>query len=686
MRKGIAILAVSVLLSGLLSGLVHFRAVHAAGNTYYISPTGRDTNPGTSAAPFATIDKAWSVAKAGDIINLKAGIYNQIAHLNTGNAGTSAAPITIQTDPASSVKAVIDGTGTGGVDLIQIGTHDLILQNLEVRNSTRTGIAVWNSQNITVRNNTVHDSLGAGIYAGYSTMHVTKNVTIEGNVVYHNVLSNANHNDYGGGWAAAVIAQRADNVTMKNNTIYENHGEGLILNLVDNGYAAFNTVHDNYSVELYFDNATNSTFERNFAYSTGKSTYYRFGRPAVGLQLANEAYGDSNPNNNLKAINNIFVNNGYGLLYGNYGMGGGMKNTLIANNTFYNNSMAGMISIESAAHSATIQNNIFQQAGTGTMVTIPNVSGLTFKNNNWYGGSAGAAAGPGDVNANPAMVSPGTLSPSGYQLTGSSPAINAGTAVSVTVDYFGNPRPSGSAYDIGAHEFGGTPTPDTQAPSAPTGLTVSGTTSTSVSLSWNPSTDNVGVAGYEVYNGSTKVNASLVANPSYTVTGLAASTSYTFTVKARDAADNVSAASNAVTATTNPASSGTLTEAENYNSKSASGVTVQSGAGSTGTGYVRYSAAGSYVQFNSVLVQGKSSVQARVGSSMSGQTLEVRAGSPTGTHLATVSIPNTGGSGTWQTVTATLSPSGIQYANLYFVFKGGSNASPAAEFDRFQVQ
>jgi chitodextrinase len=89
---------------------------------------------------------------------------------------------------------------------------------------------------------------------------------------------------------------------------------------------------------------------------------------------------------------------------------------------------------------------------------------------------------------------------------------------------------------------------DTQAPSVPTGLTVTGTTSSSVALSWQPSTDNVGVTGYDVYRGSTQVGTA--TGTSYTDSGLAASTAYSYTVRAHDAAGNVSAASTAVAATT----------------------------------------------------------------------------------------------------------------------------------------
>ncbi|MEV4555448.1 glycoside hydrolase family 6 protein [Kitasatospora sp. NPDC049285] len=93
----------------------------------------------------------------------------------------------------------------------------------------------------------------------------------------------------------------------------------------------------------------------------------------------------------------------------------------------------------------------------------------------------------------------------------------------------------------------GTGTPDTTAPSVPTGLAAT-TTSSSVSLSWTASTDNVGVSGYDVYRGGTLVGST--NNLSFTDTGLSASTAYSYTVKARDAAGNVSAASAALSVTT----------------------------------------------------------------------------------------------------------------------------------------
>ncbi|TDC96961.1 chitinase [Nonomuraea deserti] len=89
---------------------------------------------------------------------------------------------------------------------------------------------------------------------------------------------------------------------------------------------------------------------------------------------------------------------------------------------------------------------------------------------------------------------------------------------------------------------------DTSAPSVPGNLRTTGVTDRSVSLAWNASTDNVGVTGYEVYRNGTLV--ATVTGTTHTDTGLSPETGYAYTVRARDAAGNRSAAGNTVNATT----------------------------------------------------------------------------------------------------------------------------------------
>ncbi len=89
--------------------------------------------------------------------------------------------------------------------------------------------------------------------------------------------------------------------------------------------------------------------------------------------------------------------------------------------------------------------------------------------------------------------------------------------------------------------------PDTTPPTAPT-LTASGTSNTSVILTWSGATDNVGVKSYDIYKDDILIGST--NSSTYTVTGLVNSTTYIFTVKAKDEAGNISAASNPVTVTT----------------------------------------------------------------------------------------------------------------------------------------
>ncbi len=101
---------------------------------------------------------------------------------------------------------------------------------------------------------------------------------------------------------------------------------------------------------------------------------------------------------------------------------------------------------------------------------------------------------------------------------------------------------------------GGTPPPsgsDTQKPTVPGSLSATAGVG-QVALNWNASNDNVGVTGYRIYRGTTQIGT-VGTTTSYTDTSVAANTTYTYTVRAEDAAGNLSDPSNAANATT-PAS------------------------------------------------------------------------------------------------------------------------------------
>jgi len=98
------------------------------------------------------------------------------------------------------------------------------------------------------------------------------------------------------------------------------------------------------------------------------------------------------------------------------------------------------------------------------------------------------------------------------------------------------------------------PVDDDEAPTTPGSPRSTGATANSISLAWDAATDNIGVTGYDVLDGSRVVASA--AGTTATVSGLTADTSYNFTVVAKDAAGNKSAPSAAVTARTQPGSTG----------------------------------------------------------------------------------------------------------------------------------
>ncbi|NJO91260.1 MAG: T9SS type A sorting domain-containing protein [Chloroflexia bacterium] len=97
---------------------------------------------------------------------------------------------------------------------------------------------------------------------------------------------------------------------------------------------------------------------------------------------------------------------------------------------------------------------------------------------------------------------------------------------------------------------------DTQAPSVPSNFRVTSVTSSSITLAWNVSSDNVGVANYRLNNATDNTNYT-VAGTSYTVSGLTANKSYTFYVLAKDAAGNSSGWSSAAQGITSDGGSST---------------------------------------------------------------------------------------------------------------------------------
>lgn len=162
--------------------------------------------------------------------------------------------------------------------------------------------------------------------------------------------------------------------------------------LVNGCWAGYNTVHDNYSVNLYLDNAQNSTYEQNTVINLGTRAYYRGsdnGYPAQGVLLASEYYMRNTGGGQLsfpiywcQVKNNTIKGCSRGFCFSSNfdGTVRGLNTSQVFGNTF-EGSWWDAILVENGPHSnSTIRDNICRASG-GTNSIIIAGSGVTDYNN-----------------------------------------------------------------------------------------------------------------------------------------------------------------------------------------------------------------------------------------------------------------------------------------------------------------
>ncbi|MET7973418.1 glycoside hydrolase family 18 chitinase [Streptomyces mirabilis] len=203
--------------------------------------------------------------------------------------------------------------------------------------------------------------------------------------------------------------------------------------------------------------------------------------------------------------------------------------------------LVGLASPASAATSATATYTKTQDWGTGFegkwTVTNTGTTSISSWTINWDfpSGTSVTSAWDADVTS------------SGTHWTAKNKSYNgtlaAGASVSFGFNGAGTGSPSNCTLNGGSCDGGGT-VPGDNPPSAPGAPTASAITDTSVKLSWSAATDDKGIKNYDVLRGGTKV--ATVTTTSYTDTGLTAGTDYSYTVQARDTADQTGPVSGAV--------------------------------------------------------------------------------------------------------------------------------------------
>lgn len=317
------------------------------------------------------------------------------------------------------------------------------------------------------------------------------------------------------------------------------------------GKTGSNDIGSSYSVSgIGIDKAAQIAFRLESVYLSANSTYAD--ARTSGIQSAEDLYGVGSPE--VIATTNAFYAVGVGSEYGN---------TSVAYCTSQGNSVAdeyiGRVQIGTINNSTVSGSGYTNHTAISTDLNKGDVATITITPT-WTGTvySEGYAVWI-DYNKNGDFSDAGELvwskvasktTPVSGTFTVPASAVSGSTRMRISMKYNAVPTAC-EAFSYGEVEDYSVvlvdATPDIQAPIAPT-LVSSNKTQTSVDLSWSGATDNVAVAGYEVYQGASLLAS--ITGTSYQVTALTAGTSYSFTVKAKDAAGNISIASNVVNVTT----------------------------------------------------------------------------------------------------------------------------------------
>ncbi|MDE2172757.1 MAG: right-handed parallel beta-helix repeat-containing protein, partial [Patescibacteria group bacterium] len=500
--------------------------------TYYVSPSGNDSNPGTISAPFLTVQHAADLVNAGDTIIIRAGTYNGF-HISR-IVGTANAPLTIQAYPGEHPVILGNDNGHGFSDEVYsynssdglyylVPTGYLTVSGLEFTGATSAGaLEIAAAQHVTVRNNTFDNNNLDDILIDSSQY-----VTIDGNLFH----DSGSYVPADGRYEGHAIYMTGQHDTITNNVFYNIHANYAVQ------AAAYNSGSTKcvwcYRIPAGFGYVDDWTIANNTFAASSAST------PAVVLWDGGNG-GTGGDVSNVRVVNNIFYNNDGGVEFYRDGTGAAMNTGL------------------------NVYNNLWLNTPTTTSFIV-NQANATYT----------ATA---NTQADPLFVNPQGHD---FHLTSGSPAIDTGIALSqVTTDMDGVTRPQGSAYDIGAYEYSSagrnptptptpTPTPSTTPTSIPTPDTIAPTVSIttpsnnstivgSVSLAATAS-DNVGGSGVNMVqfklDGTNLGSALTTPTSGSTYSGTwntsgVSNGSHTLTAIATDVAGN-SAMSNSVTVTIN---------------------------------------------------------------------------------------------------------------------------------------
>ena len=403
------------------------------GATYYVSPSGSDTNRCSAATPCREIRKALTLVHPGDIVHVADGSY--LGFTAQSIIGSAGSPVTIQAQGTNAyVRPTIDRPDNRDNILITFCQY-IVIDGLNSTNAPRAGMRIDNSPNITVRNGRFGSNTTWGIFTDFSD-----DTLLENNECY---ASQSQHGIY--------VSNSSQRPILRNNRCHDNAAAGIHMNadatqggigLITNALVENNIIYNNGTnggAGINMDGVQFSIVRNNVLYNNHAS----------GIALF-QIDGAQGPSGNLVAHNTIdqAANGRWAIEVASSAGLNTLRNNILNNR----NPGHGGIAYQTAADAANTDSDYNIFGGTCDITT--NDGNTLFTLAQWQ--ALGHEPHSFCANISNVVVNP----LADYHLKTNSPAIDVAlTLTNVTTDSEWLTRPAGKASDIGAYEFGAVLTP-----------------------------------------------------------------------------------------------------------------------------------------------------------------------------------------------------------------------------------
>jgi uncharacterized protein (TIGR03437 family) len=418
-----------------LFALVIGLSSRVSADTFYVAANGNNSNPGTAAQPWATLQYAVDAIASGDTIIVRAGTY---AGCRIGKSGAANAPKILKAEAGARVLLNAPGPSNKHQSIIEVELFDAtvsywVIDGFEITAAPRHGVDLRSANFITVQNCFTHHNgtlgRGDGVFLGFSD-HPT--------IQFNETSYNTEHGIY--------HSNSADYPTIRGNRSHHNAAAGIHINgdlsqggdgMISFGLIEKNVIYENGASGgsgINCDGLFDSVIRNNLLFANHASGISLYAIDAAAGSSRNQVYH----NTIVQAAGaryciNIPASDGVPNPTGN----------VIKNNILYHPDTRGSVVVYSATASGfqsdyNIVVNRFSANDGDTIITLQQWQALGYDTHSII--AAPAALFVDAANNN-------------YHLKSGSPAINAGTTVAgATDDLDGIARPQGAAPDIGCYE------------------------------------------------------------------------------------------------------------------------------------------------------------------------------------------------------------------------------------------